>query len=151
MNGRLMSIALIGLAGLTVGVGTAAGATTAAMASGAPAKRPNVCKPNPDPATPAQVIVTLPHPHAQVSSPVKVKGKINAFEATFQIAIKDASGNDIVSVTAHSHTGQTLSPFKKKVHFTVSASTPACLWVFQFSAQDGTPSMIKQVPITLVP
>ena len=149
MNRHVMVTALVGLAGLAIGVGGAADATTAAARNAA--SRSNVCKPNPDPATPAQVIVNLPHPHAHVTSPVKVKGKINAFEATFQIAIKDSSGNDIVSVTAHSHQGQTLSPFKKKVHFTVTAQKPACLWVFQFSAQDGTPSMIKQVPITLVP
>lgn len=133
------------------GVTSAGAGVATASSTGAPARHANVCQVNPDPATPAQVIVNLPHPHAHVTSPVKVKGKINAFEATFQIAIKDASGADIVSVTAMSHQGQTLSPFKKKVHFTVTAPKPACLWVFQFSAQDGTPSMVKQVPITLMP
>jgi hypothetical protein len=37
------------------------------------------------------------------------------------------------------------------VPFTISAQTPACLWVFQFSAKDGTPSMVEQVEITLLP
>jgi hypothetical protein len=86
-----------------------------------------------------------------ITSPLTVSGQINAFEATFAIAIKDASGTDMATKTGHSQTGQMLSPFNESVPFTVSAQTPACLWVFQFSAKDGSPSMILQVPITLMP
>jgi Immunoglobulin-like domain of bacterial spore germination len=111
----------------------------------------NACQPNPDPATVAQVVVSQPDGYTEVTSPLTVSGTINAFEATFQISIKDASGSDLATLTGHSHQGQTLSPFSERVAFTVSTPTPACLWVFQFSAKDGSPRMIQQVPITLTP
>jgi Immunoglobulin-like domain of bacterial spore germination len=111
----------------------------------------SVCLANPDPATPAQVVVSQPAANVLVTSPLTVAGQINAFEATFEMAIKDASGADIATKTGHSQTGQMLSPFSESVPFTVSAETPACLWVFQFSAMDGSPSMILQVPIAVMP
>jgi hypothetical protein len=116
-----------------------------------PSPAASVCQANPSPATPAQVVVSQPAANALVASPLTVAGQINAFEATFAIAIKDASGTDIATKTGHSQAGQMLSPFSESVPFTVSTQTHACLWVFQFSAKDGSPSMILQVPVRLMP
>jgi hypothetical protein len=157
-----MLVSVLGLAAVACGTSATTGTPTptpapTATASATPtasnhAPAASACQANPDPATPAQVVITQPVAYAQVSgSTLLVAGSINAFEATFQISVKDASGTDIVSQTAHSQTGQTLSPFSATVPATVSASTPACLWVFQFSANTGNPSMIQQVPITLIP
>jgi hypothetical protein len=110
-----------------------------------------VCQTNPNPATAAQTVVNLPLPGAQVTSPVTVSGQINAFEAQFNIAIKDASGSDLVAQSGHSQEGQTLSPFSESVPFAVTTPTPACLWVFDLSSKDGSPIQVVQVPITLVP
>jgi hypothetical protein len=126
---------------------------TATVANRAtPSPIANVCQTNPSPATSDQTVVNQPQPGAQVTSPVTVSGQINAFEAQFNIAIKDAAGNDIATVPdVFSSQGQTLAPFSTSVPFTVASQTPACLWVFDLSAKDGSPIQVVQVPITLVP
>jgi hypothetical protein len=126
---------------------------TATVANRAtPSPIANVCQTNPSPATSDQTVVNQPQPGAQVTSPVTVSGQINAFEAQFNIAIKDAAGNDIATVPdVFSSQGQTLAPFSTSVPFTVASQTPACLWVFDLSAKDGSLIQVVQVPITLVP
>jgi hypothetical protein len=126
---------------------------TATVASTAtPSPIANVCQTNPSPATSDQTVVSQPQPGAQVTSPVTVSGQINAFEAQFNIALKDAAGNDIATVpNVFSSQGQTLAPFSTTVPFTVASQTPACLWVFDLSAKDGSPVQVVQVPITLAP
>jgi hypothetical protein len=111
----------------------------------------NVCQTNPSPATSDQTVVNQPQPGDQVTSPVTVSGQMNAFDAQFNIAIKDAAGNDIATVPdVFSSQGQTLAPFSAPVPFTVATQTLACLWVFD-RALDGSPIQVVQVPITLVP
>jgi hypothetical protein len=138
----------------TPSASTVSPATTPAITS-TPAATPtaaaNVCQANPHPATSAQVIVSQPAPYARVTSPLTVSGRINAFEATFQIAVKDAAGRSMVTQTGHSQQGQTLSSFSERVPFRTNAPMSACLWVFQLSAKDGSPQTIQQVPITLMP
>lgn len=125
---------------------------TATVANRAtPSPIANVCQTNPSPATSAQTVVNQPQPGDLVTSPVTVSGQINAFEAQFNIAIKDASGADIATQPGHSQQGQTLSPFNESVAFTVATQTLACLWVFDLSAKDGSLIQVVQVPITLVP
>jgi hypothetical protein len=142
------------VAGVPAGV-TPAVSTASPMLPSSPVptatEAPNVCQPNPHPATSAQVVVSQPAAFAQVTSPLTVSGRINAFEAAFQIAIKDASGRDLATAMGHSQQGQALSPFSQAVSFSVREQTSACLWVFQLSAKDGSPQAIAQVPITLMP
>jgi hypothetical protein len=111
----------------------------------------NVCQDNPDPAAPTIVQVNEPSPNSQVESPLSVRGQISATEATFQIALKDAEGNDIADVTAMSQEGQVLSPFDASIEFDIEESTSACLWVYEESASDGSPTKVVQVPLVLVP
>jgi hypothetical protein len=127
--------------------------TSPATASPTPtASITNVCGTNPDPATPQEAVITAPVAGAQVSSPLMVSGTIAAFEAVFHISIKDAQLNDIASQPGMSSEGQTLAPFGESVPFTVTAPTAACVWVFQFSAMDGTtPINVTQIPVTLAP
>ena len=126
-------------------------APTQTLPPGQTAAPPNVCLPNPDPAKPDVVAVAQPSPGDAVTSPLKVAGKIAAFEATFRITIFDAAGQQIADQTAMSAEGQTLAPFSATVPFTVSARKPACLWVYERSARDGLPIHVVQVPLTLVP
>lgn len=111
----------------------------------------NVCQVNPDPALPDQLQITAPGPSDEVTSPVQITGLIAVFEAQFNIAIKDAGGNDIATAAGHSAEGQTLAPFSESVPFTVSERTPACIWVFDYSPRDGSPSMVHQIPVYLLP
>jgi hypothetical protein len=131
---------------------TTPAATTAAATSPAVTATPiDVCATNPDPATPDVNNVTAPSPFDEVTSPVQVTGQIAAFEATFQVTIYDAQGNELVDQFAMSNEGQTLAPFSTSVSFTVTEDTPACLWVYEASAQDGRPIHVVQIPLTLLP
>ncbi len=116
-----------------------------------PSPTPKVCADNPDPATDENVQVDSPSPGDEVASPVYVSGRVAAFEAVFQITIYDASGAVIADQSGLSELGQELSPFSEDVLFSVAVPTPACLWVYELSAADGTQIHIAQVPITLKP
>jgi hypothetical protein len=115
-----------------------------------PRQTTNVCAPNPDPATPESNQVDTPAPGARVSSPVTVRGRIAAFEAVFKVTIFDAAGNTVADVRGMSAEGFTLSPFEAQVPFSVTAETPACMWVYQPSGRDGSPSTVVQIPLTLL-
>ena len=135
----------------TTSATTPAATTTAATTPAVTPTPLNVCLPNPDPATPDVNNVTAPSPFDEVTSPVQVTGQIAAFEATFQVTIYDAQGNELADQFAMSNEGQTLAPFSTSVSFTVTEDTPACLWVYEASAQDGRPIHVVQIPLTLLP
>ena len=110
-----------------------------------------VCAENPDPGNDDVVQVDEPLTGDLVTSPVKVRGRVAAFEATFTITIYDATGEPIADITSMSQEGQTLAPFEEEVPFTVKEETPACLWVYEASPRDGLPINVLQIPITLQP
>ena len=116
-----------------------------------PGQTTNVCAPNPDPATPDFNQVNTPAPGARVSSPVTVRGRIAAFEAVFKVTIFDAAGNTVADVRGMSAEGQVLAPFEAQIPFSVTAETQACMWVYQPSGRDGSPSTVVQIPLTLLP
>jgi hypothetical protein len=116
-----------------------------------PTQVPDVCAPNPDPATPDLVQIDAPEAFARLSPPVIVSGKIAAFEATFKIRIFDAAGGIAGGVTAMSAEGQVLSDFSEEVDFAVVEETAGCIWVFEESARDGSPIHIAQIPVVLLP
>jgi len=124
-----------------------------ASPAGSPTRFPNVCLPNPDPATDAFQVLHNPQPSSEVTSPLIVTGEVNYFEATVQIAIYDADGTPLVEVfgTAQQPDMGVLGPFVRGVEFTVAEPTPVCLWVYEQSAQDGSPIHVGQVPLVLLP
>ncbi len=111
----------------------------------------NVCQTNPSPVDAADpsVIVDEPAAGASVTSPLHVEGQARVFEATVSLTLFDEDGTEIVSTVTNAAEGQTLSPFSTDVAFTVTEETPACLWVFEASAEDGSPVNVVQVPLTL--
>jgi hypothetical protein len=111
----------------------------------------SACLANPDPATADITRVDAPLADAAVTSPITVSGAIAAFEAQFRITIFNSSGIVIADQTAKSAEGQVLSPFAASVPFSVSRATPACIWVYENSARDGSPAHVVQVPVTLKP
>jgi len=116
-----------------------------------PTSVPNVCLPNPDPATADVAEVDSPAAGGSVTSPVTISGRFLAFEAQFNITIFDAAGGKIADVPARSQEGQVLSPFSKDVFISVTEETPACVWVYDLSERDGSPIDVVQVPVTLKP
>lgn len=109
------------------------------------------CQSNPDPvdASDPSIIVTAPASGATVTSPVHVAGQARVFEATVSLTLFDANGDEITSTTTNAAEGQVLSAFSTDVSFSVTSDTPACLWVFESSAKDGSPVNVVQVPLTL--
>ncbi len=116
-----------------------------------PTGQPDVCQPNPDPASADVATVDSPQTGDSVTSPVTVSGQMNAFEAQFNITIFDAAGGKIADVPARSAEGQVLSAFSEDVFFSVTEETPACIWVYDLSERDGSPIDVVQVPVTLKP
>ena len=118
-----------------------------------PTPEPKVCQPNPDPATPDFQVIDQPSEGDTVTSPVTISGKVLAFEATYQVGIFDAAGTPIVETFGTAQDGEIgqLAPFSIDVAFTVSEPTPACIWVYEESARDGSPVHVGQIPVTLAP
>ena len=112
-----------------------------------------VCQPNPDPATSEFQVIDRPSTDDTVTSPVTISGQVLAFEATYQIAIYDADGNRIVEAFGTAGPGEIgeLAPFSMDVTFNVDEATPACIWVYEDSARDGSPINVGQIPVTLSP
>jgi hypothetical protein len=116
-----------------------------------PTAAPDVCQPNPDPATVEVAEVDSPEASDYVTSPITVSGRFAAFEAQFNITIYDADGGKIADVPARSEEGQVLSPFSKDVFFSVTEETTACIWVYDASPMDGSPIDVVQIPVALEP
>ncbi len=114
---------------------------------------PEVCQPNPDPATPEFQVIDQPSAGETVTSPVTIRGQVLAFEATYQIGIFDAAGDPIVETfgTAGPAEAGELAPFSIDVAFDVDEPTPACIWVYEASAMDGSRIHVGQIPVTLTP
>jgi hypothetical protein len=113
----------------------------------------NVCQPNPDPATPEFQVIDQPSVGDTVTSPVTISGQVNAFEATYQIGIFNAAGDPIVETFGTAGPGEIgeLAPFSIDVPFDVDQPKPACIWVYEASAMDGSPIHVGQIPVTLTP
>jgi len=118
-----------------------------------PGGQPAVCQTNPDPATPEFQIIDQPAAGDTVTSPVTISGRIVANEATFSVTIYDASGATIVDLTGMNEQTEAgeLAPFSIDVSFPVSQETPACIWVYEVSARDGSPIHVGQISVTLSP
>jgi hypothetical protein len=96
--------------------------------------------------TPA-VLVESPAPGEDVSSPLRIAGTANTFEATFQVEVLGAGrrvlGKRFVTATSGSGTRGT---FEANVTFAAQPG-PATLVVFELSAEDG--SRIHEIEIPL--
>jgi Immunoglobulin-like domain of bacterial spore germination len=111
------------------------------------------CPRNPDPPDRSNpsVIVNTPVAGQRVTSPVLISGRAAVFEAVVSITIFDASGRAIVNTTTMTSEGFVLSPFSKRVPFTVSREQAGCIRVFEASAKDGSPTNVVQVEVILAP
>lgn len=119
----------------------------------APTAVPNVCQANPSPVNPADpnVVVQAPQPGDVVTSPFLVSGQARVFEAQVSLTLYGELGGVIAETQTLATEGQVLSPFEAELTFAVSRAQPACLWVFQVSAEDGSSIDVVQVPLALAP
>jgi hypothetical protein len=118
------------------------------------AQAPNVCGPNPSPSDPADPSIRVwePTTGAHAAGSVRVAGLARVFEANVSLQLRNAAGQVIAAgFTTAQQAGPVLAPFSGALPFNVNAQTPACLWAFEESAQDGSPRNVVQIPVTLVP
>lgn len=85
----------------------------------------------------------------RISSPVRLAGTANVFEATFAAQILAADGSVAVEevVTATSGTG-TRGAFDVSIPFDLPAG-PATVVVLEYSAKDGSPVNVVEIPVTV--
>ena len=96
------------------------------------------------------ILVEQPAPGTTVSSPLRISGSANTFEATFMVdVVSDQGGKPLFHdfVTATSGSG-TRGTFEESLDFVVDRQRPGKLVVYENSAEDG--SVIKKVEIPLV-
>lgn len=101
--------------------------------------------------TPA-LLVESPTPGQTVTSPLRVTGTGNTFEATFIAEIRDDKGKVITQgfQTATSGTG-TRGTFDFRISFAVSRTVMGSLVVYEDSAKDGSPINVIKIPLKLQP
>jgi hypothetical protein len=96
------------------------------------------------------ITVSSPVIGQRVSSPVTIAGTANVFEATVSIWILDEDGDRIVEtfVTATCGTG-CRGDYSARVEYDVDHDQPGTIQVFESSAQDGRPTKVVKIPVTL--
>ena len=98
------------------------------------------------------VLVESPTLGEQVSSPLRITGTANTFEATFNVEVVDEQGRVLGKrfVTATSGSG-TRGTFDAEVPFKASAAGPGKLIVFELSAEDGSRIHEVEIPLQIAP
>jgi germination protein M len=96
--------------------------------------------------TPA-ILVETPAPDETISSPVRIRGTANTFEATFVVKLTVA-GRKLFEqpVTATSGSG-TRGTFDVSIPFDAGSGGPGALVAFEESAENGQPVNVVQMPV----
>ena len=98
------------------------------------------------------IIVNRPLGESEVSSPVKVSGTANVFEANVLIRIVGSDGEALAETFTTATCGNGCrGNFSKDVEFDVEEPTEAVLQVYEESAETGRRINMIEVPVTLVP
>jgi hypothetical protein len=104
-----------------------------------------------EPSLPA-ILVESPAPGEKVTSPLRLTGTANTFEATFEVEVRPHVGKQLAAdfVTATSGSG-TRGTFDKTLDFTVDRERPGSVVVFENSAEDGSVINRVEIPVVLTP
>ena len=98
-----------------------------------------------------QILVESPLPGDTVTSPIRLRGTANVFEATVSIDVKDETGKVVLRTftTATSGTG-TRGTFDTTLAL-AGREGKVIVVAYESSAKDGRPLHVVEVPLTLVP
>lgn len=101
--------------------------------------------------TPA-ILVETPAVGDTITSPARLTGSANTFEAAFVIDILDANGKLLQEQHAQATSGTgTRGTFDVSVPFKVDQKQPGKVIVFELSAKDGSKTNVVEIPVTLSP
>ncbi|MPZ23892.1 MAG: hypothetical protein GEU28_10160 [Dehalococcoidia bacterium] len=113
------------------------------------------CQPNPSPVDEGDpsILVDSPAPGDSVEGIVEVSGEARVFEATVSLALYDADGELLAETFSTTSEGApAFGELEARVGYAgVDEQTEGCLWVFESSAEDGSPTHVVQVPLELAP
>jgi hypothetical protein len=98
------------------------------------------------------ILVESPTAEATVSSPLRVTGNANTFEATFEYDLEDENGKVLHHdfVTATSGSGER-GTFDFTIPFRVAREQEGTLVVYESSAENGSHINVRRIPLTLAP
>lgn len=99
----------------------------------------------------APIIVRSPIPGQRVTSPVRISGNANVFEAN--VSIRILVGDEVVAETFTTATCGTgcRGTYMKNVGFQLPEEVQGIIQVFESSAEDGSPLHVVSVPVVLAP
>jgi len=101
--------------------------------------------------TPA-ILVELPLPYESVTSPLRLAGSANTFEATFQYELRDADGKIVSKHFEMATSGSgTRGTFDFTVPFTVARAGLGKLTLYEDSAENGSHIHQQEIPLRLGP
>ncbi len=97
-----------------------------------------------------QILVESPLPGTAVTSPIRIRGTADTFEATFQADVVDPSGKKLgtTTVTATSGSGQR-GTFDASIPVESQAPGAVVLRVYEVSAADGSHLHQVEIPLRL--
>jgi germination protein M len=94
------------------------------------------------------ILVEAPLPFAEVTSPLRITGTANTFEAAFRVNVTDGDGLIVYDEPAMATSGTgTRGTFDISATFEVPRPGVGSVIVFEESAQDGSQINIVEVPI----
>jgi hypothetical protein len=138
-------------------------ATATPSASPTPSATPtaepfeNVCSTNPSPVDAADPSILVSSPAEDLieplGSPFEVRGQARVFEATVSLALFNSAGDVLSQTFTTAEAGAPeFGDFDALLAYAgVDELSPACLWVFESSAEDGEPVNVVQIPVVLEP
>jgi hypothetical protein len=98
------------------------------------------------------IFVDRPAYGAAAGNPTRVTGNANVFEATFRIAILDAAGRVLVDQQAMATCGTGCrGTFDATLRYDVAKAQWGTLRTYFGSAQDGSPTDVRDYPVWLTP
>lgn len=96
------------------------------------------------------ILVESPLPDAEVTSPLRITGTANTFEATFIINVVDGDGLIVYDDFAMATSGTgTRGTFDVTVTFEVPTAGIGAVIVFEESAEDGSQINVVEIPVRI--
>jgi hypothetical protein len=99
----------------------------------------------------APIIVETPIAGQRVTSPVRISGNANVFEATVSIEILVGDETAAAAFTTATCGTGCRGTYSKNVRFQIPEEVDAVIRVFESSAEDGSPLHVVTVPVVLAP
>jgi spore germination protein GerM len=98
------------------------------------------------------ILVESPGIGERISSPVRIAGTSDVFEAVVSIEILDRNGDAVASTFTMATCGTGCrGSYATDVEYSVGTRQPGTIRVYEVSAMDGSPIHIVEIPVMLTP